>query len=309
MSSGANRATKAARAAMLCGVAALACAAEPAAQLSATSSEPRAFGYQIGDLVSRAVTVDAPAGLTLDESSVPQPGARGKALELRHVTRRSRAESGGRRHELTLEYQVFLSPLQTRTLEMPTFTLRFQGQPRDQEVRVEAWPVTVSPLAPMAVSPRRGLGELQPDTTPPLIDTTAGRQRLFVDGGLAFVLLAYLAHVYIGLPLWTRAHRPFTLAWRVLRSMAPLATGSHRRETFQRLHQALNRTAGEVVFEAGIARFVATQPRFEPLRDDLVRFFQQSRREFFAPDEQAGADQDWLIDFCRRCRDAERGSA
>lgn len=277
--------------------------------LNATTSEPRAFGYQVGDVVSRSVTVHAPDGLVLDESSVPQPGVRGKALELRSVARSSSAESGARRHELTLAYQVFLSPLQARTLEMPTFALRFQGQPRDQEIRIEAWPVTVSPLVPVEVSPRRGLGELQPDTLPPLIDTTAGHNRLIVYGGMLLVLLSYLAHVYIGLPWWSRAHRPFTQAWRTLRGTTPANSVLEGREAFQRLHDALNRTAGEVLFEQGIDRFVSAQPRFQPLRDDLVSFFHRSRREFFGHGRQAGAEQAWLVEFCRRCRDAERGGA
>jgi len=301
----------------LCGlllgcVASAACAAILPGQVDATLSEPRAFGYQLGDMVSRTVTVDAADGLVLDESSVPQAGARGNALELRSVVRRSNAEPGGRRHELTLAYQVFLSPPQPRTLEMPGFTLRFKGQPRAQEVRVEAWPVTVSPLVPVEVSPRRGLGELQPDAAPPLIDMRFARWRLMVYGLVALVSLGYLAHVYIGLPWWTRAHRPFTLAWRSLRGLTPVSPEPQWREAFQHLHGALNRTMGEVVFEEGVDRFVRAKPQFAHLRDDLVRFFRQSRLEFFGKDEQqvpAGADRSWLIGFCRRCRDAERGAA
>jgi len=301
----------------LCGlllgcVASGACAAILPGQVDATLSEPRAFGYQLGDMVLRTVTVDAADGLVLDEASVPQAGARGNALELRSVVRRSSAESGGRRHELMLAYQVFLSPPQPRTLEMPGFTLRFKGQPRAQEVRIEAWPVTVSPLVPVEVSPRRGLGELQPDAAPPLIDTRFARWRLIVYGLVALALLGYLAHVYIGLPWWTRAHRPFTLAWRSLRGLAPTSPESQWREAFQQLHGALNRTMGEVVFEEGVDRFIRAKPNFAHLRDDLVRFFRQSRLEFFSKDEQqvqSDADRSWLIGFCRRCRDAERGAA
>ena len=284
-------------------------AAPPAALLDATSSEPRAFGYLVGDVVARTVTVHVPDGLALDESSVPRPGARGKALELRSVLRDSGAESGGRRLELRLEYQVFLAPPQTRTLEMPPFTLHFQGRPRDQDLRIDAWPVTVAPLVPEDVSPRRGLGELQPDAPPPLIDTTAGRTRLVIYGGAMLLLLGYLVHVYVGLPWWSRAHRPFTLAWRALRGIAPDDPEPQWRDAFHRLHAALNRTAGEVVFESGIDRFVAAQPRFEHLRDDLVTFFEQSRREFFSQQPTARAERAWLIGFCRRCRDAERGLA
>jgi mxaA protein len=71
----------------------------------------------------------------------------------------------------------------------------------------------------------------------------------------------------------------------------------------------LNRTAGQAVFEPGIDGFVTAQPRFRPLRDDLITFFRHSRREFFEPDARASADRAWLIEFGRRCRDVERGSA
>ena len=287
----------------------LAWAAAPAGLVQATTSEPRAFGYQIGDVVSRGVTVHVPDGLVLDEDSVPHPGARGKALELRSVARHRSAEAGGQRHELTLTYQVMLSPPQTRTLELPTFMLRFDGQPRAQELRIEASPVTVSPLVPVEVSPRRGLGEMQPDTPPPSIDTTPARDRLIAYGVVILLLLAYLAQVYIGLPWWRRANRPFTLAWRSMRGLRPDSADVRWREAFQRLHEALNRTAGEVVFEHGIDRFVGREPNFGPLRDDLARFFQHSRREFFADGDPAGHDRAWLIEFSRRCSDAERGAA
>ncbi len=289
---------------------AVACAASVAAtELSATIVEPRAFGYQLGDVVARAVTVHIPDGLVLVDASVPQPGARGHALELRSVRRGSSAEAGGRRVELRLEYQVFLSPPQVRTLEMPTFTLRFEGAPRAQDLRIDAWPVTVAPLAPVDVSPRRGLGELLPDAAPPPIDTSASRMRLLVWAAVSLLLLAYLGHVYFGLPLWRRAHRPFAQAWRALRRAPPAGADPASRAAFQRVHEALNRTAGEVVFEQGIERFVAAQPRFAHLRDELGRFFQRSRREFFADGRPDDADRVWLIEFCRRCRDAERGSA
>ncbi len=278
-------------------------------QLSANASEPRAYGYQLGDVVTRAVAVHVPEGLVLDESSVPLPGARGKAIELRSVARRSSPETGGRRHDLTLEYQVFLSPPQTRTLETPTFTLRFTGQPRAQELRVEGWPITVSPIMPPDVSPRRGLGDLQPDMAPPLIATSAARHRLMAYAVLALLLLAYLAHVYIGLPWWARTRRPFTSAWRSLRGLSAASTADQSRAAYQQLHEALNRTAGEVVFDGGIERFLEAQPRFAPLREDLKAFFAKSRQQFFGDAATQTNEASWLVDFARRCRNAERGSA
>ncbi len=286
----------------------IALAAEPAL-LGVTTDEPRAFGYQLGDVVARSVTVHVPAGMRLVEASVPKLGARGRALELRDVQRREGAEAGGRNITWRFEYQVLLSPPQVRTLEMPSFTLRFEGTPRHQEVRVEAWPVTVAPLAPAEVSPRRGLGDLLPDEPPPAIDLRASHLRFMAYGCVLLLLLVYLAQVYVGLPWWSRRHRPFAQAWRTLRSAPHDGTEAQRHAAFRCVHAALDQSAGETLFEQGVDRFVNARPRFAPLHADLVEFFRLSRREFFAQGAPADADLRWLIEFCRRCRDAERGSA
>lgn len=277
--------------------------------LRGTTIEPRAFGYHVGDLVEREVVVQAPDGYVLDEATVPRPGARGKAMELRSVTRSSESESGGTRHRLQLTYQVFVSPTEVRTLEIAPFTLGFKAEGRDQGLRVDAWPVTVSPLVPVDVSPRTGLGEMRPDAAPPLIDTGASQRRLMIYGAVLLLCLAYLAHVYLTAPWWARRKRPFADAWRQLGALPLDGPAPERRAAFQRVHEALNRTAGEVVFEHGVDRFVATQPRYAGLRADLLAFFRHSRREFFAEGEPAANDSRWLVEFCRKCRDAERGAA
>lgn len=293
-------------------------AADPAATAwQVNTDEPRPYGHTVGDIVWRQVVVTVPAGYTLDEETLPTAGRRGVPIELRRLTRQLSRDGAGSRLALTLEYQVFIAPREVRTFELPPFVLGFKGAPRAQDVRVEAWPMTVSPLVPVDVSARRGLGELQPDAPPPLIDTSAGRWRLAACAAIGALLLAYLALVYIGLPWFWRRQRPFTIAWRALKAMPELArpqpaSTQQRRLAFQQLHDALNQTAGEVVFEQTVARFVAAQPRFAGLRGDLTVFFQRSRAEFFggAPSTSdspsAGA---WLTEFCRKCRDAERGAA
>ncbi|MGY4831080.1 hypothetical protein ACVNIS_21080 [Sphaerotilaceae bacterium SBD11-9] len=278
--------------------------ASAADTLRATTIEPRAFGYHVGDVLERELIVHAPEGFVLDEATLPRPGARGKALELQSVSRRSRAEGGGTRHELRLSYQVFLSPPEVRTLEISPFSLGFQGEGRAQFVRVEAWPVTVSPLVPIEVSPREGLGELRPDLAPPRLDTRPAQRRLLAYGAVLVLCLAYLAQVYLVAPRWASRKRPFATAWRELRHRP-----TDSRAAWQRVHAALNQTAGEVVFEHGVDRFVAAQPRYAGLRAELLAFFQRSRREFFAGGDATASDARWLVEFCRKCRDVERGAA
>lgn len=270
------------------------------ATLQAVTEEPRAFGYQVGDVMQRRITVEVPDGLALDENSLPRPGARGTALELRALRR----SAGAQRLDIELDYQVFLSPAAVRTLELPSLTLRYEGTPRAQEVRIDSWPVTVAPLAPVEVSPRTGLGELQLDDAPPLIDTRVQRWRLLAYSALLASLLAYLLFVYLGLPWWGAQRRPFALAWRQLNQQpAP-----PWRDACQRMHAALNRSAGEVLFEHGVERFTATHTAFAPLKEDVVRFLRLSQREFFEGSGHQTDDAAWLTAFCKRCRDAERGS-
>jgi mxaA protein len=210
---------------------------------------------------------------------------------------------------LDLQYQVFVSPTAVRTFEIPSFRLRFSGPQRSEEVLVEAWPVTVAPLLPVDVSPRRGLGDLRPDHAPPLIDTRTLQLRLLIVAAGALVLLGALAVIQLGPPWRAARNRPFGLAWRQLRRLPPSVNEAQWRAACKTLHGALNRSAGEVVFEHGLERFIAAQPAFDGLRDDLSRFLRLSRDEFFAGGERAAGDASWLLALCQRCRDAERGFA
>jgi mxaA protein len=262
--------------------------------------EPRAFGYTVGDVLQRRVLLQLPAGWALDLSSLPQTRRPGQALELRA------ARLDGR--ELRLDYQVFLAPTDVRTLEIPPLQLRLAGPAGEQFLRLDAWPVTVAPLVPIEVSPRTGLGKMRPDTPPPPVSTETRRLRLALYAAALVLVSGYLVHVYVGLPWWGRLQRPFAQAWRSLRRLPAAASGPQQREALLILHRALNASAGEVVFESGLADFIARQPRFAPLHDRLADFFRHSHDEFFAG-RGGQADLRWLRALCRACRDIERGSA
>ena len=275
--------------------------------------EPRAFGQRVGDVVERRIHVTLSPGLQLDRASLPPIGRRGKALELRTVDWSGPGWLSGRQHTLTLSYQVFLSPPAVRTLEMPALTLRFEGGPRAEEVRIDAWPMTLAPLAPDPPSNRTGLGELRPEAVALPIDTTPARQRLAVVAAVALLALAYLAQVYLLAPWWAARHRPFARAWASLRGIGRGADAAARQQAYRQLHRALDQTAGAVVFDQGVARFLAAHPRFRPVQAELHEFFARSRAEFFdEPANGAGGSEDataWLHRLCRRCRDLERGAA
>lgn len=287
-----------------------AAAAEPL-QLQAHHQEPRAYGYQVGEVLQRVVLIDVPDGLALDEASLPRPGGRGQAIELRRVQWRSEPQRGGQRQTLQLHYQVFLAPREVRTLEIAPITLRYNGAmaggaARQHSLRIDAWPVTVAPLLPLAVSPRRGLGDLQPDVPPPAIDTAAIRQRLQAWAVVALLLGGWLAAVRWAWPAWQRRHRPFGRAWVQLRELPDGPDGARWHEACRTLHRALDETVGAVLFEAGLADWIARRPAWAPLQADLALFLQRSRETFFAVGAEPVHDGAWLRALARRCCEVER---
>jgi mxaA protein len=239
----------------------------------------------------------------------------GAALELRAVTRESNLGPSGTRWVLGLEYQVFAAPAAVRVLDLPPVRLRFEGTPRAEEVRVDAWPLAVAPLSPEPFANREGLGEMRPDTPPRPLDVRLERRVLWACAALALPLLGYLAWVYGALPWWTAARRPFGRAYRALRRQESSRDGAVSWSAACRaLHAAFNETAGRVVFADEVDRFVAQAPRFADLREDIRSFFDRSQAGFFGgaaprPPADAMAERRWLLQFARACRDAERGAA
>lgn len=273
---------------------------------------PRAFGHAVGDVIRRRIVVDAPAGSLLDRDSLPRPVRSGQALELQAVSVR---DDGGSpwpaarmRIEIDLAYQVFHAPVAVRTLEMPPLALRMRHGGRTNDLRVEAWPVAVAPLTPPEAATREGLGELRPDDPPPVTASLQAPARIAAYGIAALLAMAYLGWVLWGWPWAARRDRPFQRAWRDLRALPAQAARAERRGAMQRLHAALNDSAGRVLFERDLAAFLAGDARFAPLADELARFFGQSRREFF-DDVETSIDATWLRQLARRLRDAERGLA
>ena len=123
------------------------------------------------------------------------------------------------------------------------------------------------------------------------------------------LLLGALALIQLGPPWRAARNRPFGRAWRQLRHLPHSVSEAQWRAACKCVHAALNRSAGEVLFESGLERFIAAHPAFDALRDDLSRFLRMSRGEFFGDGARVAGNVQWLLALCRRCRDAERGFA
>ncbi|MEI2613773.1 MAG: hypothetical protein V9G21_01695 [Methylotenera sp.] len=101
---------------------------------------------------------------------------------------------------------------------------------------------------------------------------------------------------------------PFAKAYRDIRKMPDNAEGLQN--AVARVHQSLNRTAGNSLFASNIADFVTSKPAFAPASSQIEQFFNLSKQVFFEPNATVHLDDNpkaWLLKFCRQLRDCERG--
>ncbi len=83
-------------------------------------------------------------------------------------------------------------------------------------------------------------------------------------------------------------------------------------EALRTVHEALNGTAGGVVFAETLDQFFIKNPEFGSIRATLESFFSESRAVFFQPGEMQGVRADKLrslVELCRRGGTLDRGLA
>lgn len=291
--------------ALLLAVASLARGAGSEARLAVI--EPRAYGHTLGDVLERRVVLELDDPWRLADDALPKPGRVGAWLEVRPAGIRSRAVGGGVRYEITLAYQVVNAPREIATLALPEVTLALAG-PRPAFESVPDFPFTLAPLTPEHILARAPLDEMQPDASPPPIATTAVTVRLAAYAAASGAILLFLAWRLWGIPLLAAGSGPFALARRDLRRLARRRGETAHREAIKRVHRAFDQTAGRALFAAEVPEFLREHPRFMPLSADIERFFELSRREFFAGAAADPALLPWLEDFCKACRALERGT-
>ncbi len=272
---------------------------------------PRAFGYVIGDTVTRHVVAEVTKPYRLQEKLLPKPGRLGPWLELRDVTVVRRSGFATNQYELEFAYQIFNSPETIRLLALPHTDVYFQGEGRTLAQEVPTWSFAVTPIMPGTAPMREGLGKMRPDVPPPLLATAPYRIRLglYVAGSAAILL--YLVYAYVGLPFIARSNGPFAHAYRELRGLARRSEADGFRTALRRVHRAFDETAGATVFGERLTQFIAEHPRYMDLKDAAEQFFRLSRHEFFGEGmiEPRVHSMKWLLVFCRDCRDRERGVA
>lgn len=302
----------------------------PPDQIVVTTREPeRDVGYTVGDILERTITVEVKKPYKLEPTSLPIVGYerryRGQVIGIiLHSIRTEREEQADKtRYTLHLAYQVFTNNVVAKAAFLPAEILRFskaasspaeankQATPEVRQYRVPEWGFRISPLA--VYGSVKLEDDMSPLLPPPALSDAAEHLhiRIFLAVlALALLLLAYIHANSRWLPV---LNRPFARALRKIKALPETEDGL--REAISLLHQALNQTAGQAMFQPALPQLLQQKPGFTHVSAEMTRFFALSNQVFFGPSAHAETDTtltlaeslQWLRDFCTHCRDCERG--
>jgi mxaA protein len=250
--------------------------------------EPRGFGYFLGDVLNREVTLTLKRGARVEPASLPRPGPLNYWLDLRSVEMAESDTAGATRIKVSLVYQTFYAALDPRRLEIPGFTLKVTDGKGSADAQVPAGGFVISPLRELFAAKE---GEtpppmtMRPDAAPRLVATGGERTVLLIAAAALLASLILLAAHHAWGPFRRRPGRPFTEAARFLKANSRRLGGEGGyRAALIKLHRAFDRAAGRRVLPDDLEAFFKEHPEFAPLAPDVQRLFACSRDAFFAND-------------------------
>ena len=276
----------------------------------------RAVGYTVGDVLTRKLTISIKKPYKLIDESLPiigyQKRYRGQPLgiDLSDIQHTKKDDGDSVIHNIMLSYQIWTNKTTVKNAALPAEYLHIINvDSKGKEVvkfRIPSFEITISPIAAF------GQVKIEDDMNkyrgPLLIDNTLEKKRLKVL--LTLLALSLLGLLYmLGKHAWLpRMGGPFARSYRKIRKLPNTPQGIQ--DAVSSLHTALNTTMGKSLFSVNLDDFLAKKPAFNAIKSEMQQFFGLSRQVFFEPNakHQAGNDPlQWLAQFCRRCRDCERG--
>ncbi len=257
---------------------------------------PRAFGYFLGDLVLVQAEIRLDPGFTLQRPSLPKPGPVAYWLDLRAIAAdEQRAADGSTLVRLHLTYQTFYAALDTRTLEVPGFSVVVESRGSDgltsAVAPIPGWKLGVSALREVQPERHDDAAEyLRPDGRTPRLDPQPAAATALGLTALAALAGLVLARDRAWWIFGRRRGRPFARARKALRQARPRAQGEALyREALLALHRGLDETNGARLLADDLPGFLARHPAFRAQAAALATFFAASRLVFFGRETAAAS--------------------
>jgi mxaA protein len=274
----------------------------------------RDAGYVIGDILHRKVTLTIKKPYQLVKESLPIVGYEHRykgqvsGIELSKIDIKTSESADSETYTLDLYYQVFKTDRVAKPAALRAEILKLRNTEKKEVVqyRLPSFNFRISPLS--VIGQVKLDQEMYPFIPPLTLDNSKvifNLKVLAVILALSLLGLLYILGTHAWLP---RMGAPFAKAYRDIRKMNDTADGIKQAVT--RVHEALNKTAGGSLFSNNLDAFIAKNPAFAPVKQEIEAFFGLSHQVFFqdASHKLNDANQkSWLLKLCRVLRDCERG--
>lgn len=299
--------------------------------ISISVSDPRPYGYFLGDVLVRQIDVMTRGAEKLRVAALPRPGPQLYWLDLVSVETEKLPSAEGQAHRIILNYQMFYSALEPKRVAIPKTTLYFsqssdpKAEPVDTSRQDSSPPTSVTRVVPeleVIVSPLREIiieKSSDPDASPLRADAQALpsgtgdlRTALLISSIVLALSIVALAYQYAFWPFRYRARRPFTHALRAMMSSGQDHVEAVYAHNLRALHRAFDEAYGRRVFSRDVSSFLSARPEFQPLETRVKDFFEASSLAFFADDAKSAhsrMSRDEVDQLARDLAQRERGAA
>ncbi len=289
--------------------------AMPEGAVSLVTITPRRdVAYTVGDILERTIILEVKKPYKLMPTSLPIVGYERRykgqvtGIELRKIVHSQVDNGASTTHTLKLAHQVFANNTVAKFVFLPAETLRFTSDKKGEikQFRIPEWLFRVSPIAVYGSVELKD--DISPLRTPYLLDVKPEKRRLNIT--LASLALSLLGLLYIlGKRAWLPLMgRPFARTYRQLANLKN--TPEELQQAVSKIHTALNTTAGNSLFSDNLSTFISNNPSFGSVQTEIQRFFALSQSVFFDAKSKHDIGNEpitWLKQFCKQCRDCERG--
>ena len=275
----------------------------------------RDAGYVVGDRLERTLEIEIKPPYELVKESLPIVGYEHRwkgqisGVELVSISHQEKSLKNSTSHTINLAYQVFTTGRVAKpsALRAEIIKLRNTKNKQIKQYRLPSFNFRISPLSVFGQVVLKD--EISPFHPPLLLDSSQQITNMKLLAGVLALSLLGLLYI-LGMHTWLpRMGAPFARAYRDIRKLP--ATEQGLKQTVERLHKALNQTAGTTLFSHTIANLTQSKAQFLPMQSDINHFFTLSNQVFFdanpVDDEKIKSSKAWLLSFCRHMRDCERG--
>ena len=258
-------------------------------------TEPRQFGYVLGDKIDRVFVVESAKNVQLNKEKLKlgRIDTWFSVVDLRDL-----GVSSGK-PKFILTYQVINVPEAPSMVEIASRTVHVLADGKPMTVQVPKLLVTVAPVTPRLVSNMDGLENIQPDENVGIVSyiNTESRLRLYS----LILILPFSLLLFCWMP-WDKFFKnknlPFNRGRREMLTLLKLKQINFEEKSLRIFHNALNKTFKKTIFVEELREVCKQNPSYIPLIEELEYFLRCSQKYFYS-DESFKFTSEQKERFCR----------